>query len=201
MCGGWACQCNPPKHFYEYKGKPLIQRTIELLQKYGVDDIAITTSPNRVELYEQFGVEVIPYEANNVPFVWLDAFYPTDEPVCYIFGDVVFSVGAIRTIVDTKTNDIEFFASAPPFAPDYPKKWAEPFAFKVMDQKRFRTCIEQTKLFTERGTWYRHPIAWELWQVIKGTAPNHIIYTNYTAINDFTCDIDYAEELDQWKTT
>lgn len=198
MCGGWACNCETPKHFFKYKGTPIVQRTINLLKKCGIKDIAITTSPGRVELYEQFGVEVIPYESNNVPFVWVDAFYPMDEPACYIFGDVVFSAKAIKTIIKTKTKDIDFFASAPPFAPNYPKTWAEPFAFKVEDQHRFRICIEQTKCFTQMGTWYRHPIAWELWQVIKGTAPNKIIYDNYVAINDYTCDVDYVEEIRQW---
>jgi hypothetical protein len=201
MCGGPSCKWKVPKHLFIYKGTPIVKRTIDLLKKSGikVSDIAITTSPDCVEKYAQFGVEVIPYEAHNKPFFWLDAFYPTYDPVCYLFGDVVYSSKAIKTIVKTKTDSIEFFASAPPFAPNYPKKWAEPFAFKVVDQDTFRRCIQTARENKNQHVWYRHPITWELWQVIKGTPPNKIIYTNYTAINDYTCDVDNAKELKQWE--
>ena len=201
MCGGLACQWAKPKHFFEFEGKPILQRTIELLRECGVEDIAITTSPNRVDDYKVFGVDVIPYESNNKPFVWLDAFYPTYKPVCYIFGDVVFSPEAIKTIVETETNDIQFFASAPPFADNYPKKWAEPFAFKVQNVARFKHCVQTAKDLKWQHLWYRDPIAWELWQIIMNTPANKIIYNNYVAINDYTCDVDCEGELGQWKTT
>lgn len=202
MCGGYVCNWATPKHLYKYKGTPIIERTVNLLKKCGIkkEDIIITTSPKWVETYRQFGVEVIPYDSNKVPFVWLDAFYFIDEPVCYLFGDVVFSAKAIKTIIKTETDDIEFFASAPPFAKNYPKKWAEPFAFKVVNYKRFRECVLHTKECARYGLWYRRPpIAWELWQIIKHTRPNIINYTNYTVINDYTCDVDNPSELKQWQ--
>lgn len=200
MCGGFACDCEKPKHFFEFRGKPIVQRIVDLLKECGIDDIAITTSPNRVDDYKIFGVDVIPYNSNNKPFVWLDAFYPIKEPVCYIFGDVVFSPEAIKTIVETPTDDIEFFASAPPFAPEYPKLWAEPFAFKAQNFERFRACVCNAKEMDSQHVWYRRPpIAWELWQVIKNTVPNKIVYNNYVVINDYTCDVDYEGELSQWE--
>ena len=201
MCGGWACDCDLPKHLYEFRGKPILQRTIELLRNNGVEDIAITTSPSRVSNYEHLGVEIIPYESNNRPFVWLDAFYLMNDPVCYLFGDVVYSDNAIKTIVETEVTDIEFFASAPPFAPEYPKKWAEPFAFKVVNNRKFNTCVIKAKDYQKYGVWYRMAISWELWQVIKETRPNTIVYDNYTAINDYTCDVDSWAELEQWNNT
>ena len=200
MCGGWACYCDTPKHLLKFKDEPIIARTIRLLKNCGVDDIAITTSPSRTHIFDEFGVEIIPYESCNKPFVWLDAFYPIKEPVCYIFGDVAFSPEAIKTIVETQTDDIEFFASAPPFAPEYPKSWAEPFAFKVQNFERFRACVCNAKEMDSQHVWYRRPpIAWELWQVIKNTVPNKIVYNNYVVINDYTCDVDYEGELSQWE--
>ena len=202
MCGGFACQWAKPKHFFEFEGKPIVQRTVDLLKECGVEDIAITTSPNRMDDYKIFGVDVIPYDSNHTPFVWLEAFYPTYEPVCYIFGDVIFSPEAIKTIVETETDDIEFFASAPPFAKNYSKTWAEPFAFKVQNYGRFKHCVQTAKDMDEQHVWFRRPpIAWELWQVIKGTPPNRICYDNYVVINDYTCDVDYEYELNLWKTT
>lgn len=201
MCGGYVCNWDTPKHLFLYQGKPIVQRTIYLLKEAGVpeEDIAITTSPKCVEKYEGFGVEVIPYESNNEPFVWVDAFYPTTEPTCYIFGDVIFSPEAIKTIVDTKVLDIEFFASAPPFAPEYKKCYAEPFAFKVMNQCKFQSSILAVKEKDKCKLFNRMPIAWELWQVIKDTQLNHIDYTNYVVINDYTCDVDDEKELEEWQ--
>ena len=38
-----------------------------------------------------------------------------------------------------------------------------------------------------------------VWQVIKNTVPNKIVYNNYVVINDYTCDVDYEGELSQWE--
>jgi hypothetical protein len=199
MCGGTYDKWDRPKHLTELKGEPLVARTIRLLRENGVEDIAISSNS---ALFEQFGVPVLHHDN---PYVntgdsesktpWLDAFYPTDKPVCYIFGDVVFSPYAIKKIVETKTDDIEFFASSPPFSKNYCREWAEPFAFKVVNTKRFFECIEKTKEYEKQGKFYRQPISWELWQVIKGTELGKIDYKNYTIINDYTCDVDKPEDI------
>lgn len=187
MCG-W---CDPefpiPKQLTKLRGETVVERTIRLLRENGIEDISISSNN---PLFEGLGVPVLHHENR----VWLDAFYPTDEPTCYIFGDVIFSPQAIKTIVETETDDVEFFASAPPFSPEYPKKWAEPFAFKVRDQASFRLSIMRTKSLVASGS-LRRGISWDLWTVHKGTPLNRIIYTNYTAINDYTCDIDHGCEL------
>lgn len=201
MCGGYACDWEVPKHLWKYKGTPILKRTIDLLKKNGIKDILVTTEEHCVEKYSEFGAEVIPYKSNNVPYFWVDCFYKVDEPVCYLFGDVVFSAKAIKTIIKTETDDIEFFASAPPFALNYPKDFAEPFAFKVQDVERFWKCVDKTKWYDANHYFYRDAIAWELWQVICGTPLNRIYYDNYTVINDYTCDLDWEYELDQWNTT
>lgn len=128
-----------------------------------------------------------------------EAFYPTDEPACYIFGDVVFSPAAIKTIVNTNTDSIEFFASAPPFSRQFPKKSAEPFALKVVNQKYFKICIEECKNAANLGYFRRQPIMWELWQIIKRTPLNIIDYTNYKAINDYTSDIDSGKDIEYFQ--
>jgi len=199
MAGGTYAKWDRPKHLTELKGEPLVARTIRLLKENGVNDIAISSNN---ELFEHFGVPVLKHDN---PFTlpkdgraktpWLDAFYPMDKPVCYLFGDVVFSPEAIKTIVETQTDSIEFFASAKPLPRIYPKHWAEPFAFKVKDTEQFFNAIEATKQLDEQGLFKRQPVAWELWQVIKDTPLNKVDYTNYTVINDYTCDIDVPEDV------
>lgn len=199
MCGGTYDKWDRPKHLTELKGEPLVARTIRLLRENGVEDIAISSNS---ALFEQFGVPVLRhYNPYTLPIndravtPWLDAFYPMEFPVCYIFGDVVFSPEAIKAIVETDTDSIEFFASAKPLPPIYPKHWAEPFAYKVKDTRRFFKAIEVTKQYDEQGLFKRQPVSWELWQVIKGTPLNKVDYTNYHVINDYTCDIDTPDDI------
>ena len=190
MCGSNHPYINDvPRQLVEVKGERVVDRTIRLLRDCGITDIALTSLDRN---FEDCGVEVIRYDSHGP---WVNCFLPRSEPTCYIFGDVYFSYSAIEKIVNTQTDDIEFFASAPPFSTEYPKPWGEPFAFKVVDQEGFRNAIEKVKKLMNQFN--RHPIAWELWQVIKGTPINQIDYTNFTVINDYTCDIDCEADIEQ----
>ena len=192
MCGG-DYHWDVPRQLHTIHSEAIVARTIRLLRENGIplSDIFISATDDR---FGCFGVVMLKH--NNTygnDGRWLDAFYPMQEPVCYIFGDVVFSHDAIKTIVNTDTPDIEFFASSKPFDKRYFKRWAEPYAFKVVDTDLFRSCITVTNHYSDIGLFHREPIAWELWQVIKGTPLNDIDYTNYTVINDYTCDCDSEE--------
>ena len=191
MCGGTYTHWETPKHLSIVNGEPIIARTIRLLKENGVTDIYLSTNN---PVFEQFGLPILHHENTlGKGGMWLEGFYPTDEEVCYIFGDVVFSPDAIKTIVNTDTNDIEFFASAPPFAKNYIKPYAEPFAFKVKNQTHFKQALSEVRALKDQ--FKRDPIAWEVWQVIKGTPINKIDYTNFTVINDYTCDIDNKRDI------
>lgn len=193
MCGGSAFKLSLPKPMTEVGGEMLVHRTIRLLRESGVSDIAISSTDMR---FQSFGVPMLIHtnpEYTDANYRWLNAFFPVYEPTCYIFGDVFYSPEAIETIVKTYTDDIEFFASAPPFSKIYKRSWAEPFAFKVVNYKRFFDCVKLAKQYEDAGKFHRKAISWELWQVIKDTPLNKIDYTNYTVINDYTVDID-----DEW---
>ena len=201
MCGGQYKAWEQPRQLTEINGEPIVARTIRLLCENEIENKNIAISSN-LDGFENFGVKVLkhdnPYKTADFDGgegYWVDGFYPTKEPVCYIFGDVVFSEDAIKTIVETETDSIEFFASAPPFDPRFTKRWAEPFAFKVKNNIRFGLCIDNVRMFERMGFFKRRAIAWELWQVIMGTPLNLIDYTNYTVINDWTCDIDEPEDI------
>lgn len=200
LCGGQYDKWTIPKHLTQIKGESIVQRTIRLLRECGVTDIAI--SSNNPQFYENMGVPIITHQNNYRLGLekdygdWLDAFCPIQEPTCYIYGDVVFSKEAIQKIIDTETTSIEFFASAPPFEERYCKPWAEPFAYKVVNISHFFESIEMAKKYEKEGCFYRKPVSWELWQVIKGTPLGKIDYSNYTVINDYTCDIDSPEDVE-----
>ena len=203
MAGGKYDIFKTPKQLFNINGEVLIERTIRLLRKNGIKDIYISTDN---PAFDYLGD--IPKLKHNNSYelkdgklygYWVDAFYPTDEPTCYIFGDVYFSDEAIKKIIDTETKDIELFGSAPPFSDFYPKQWIEPFALKVVDTNHLKESIQKTKELAKEGKFWREtPIMWELWTVIKNvplqTKANEYIY-NYTAINDYTTDVDDIKDV------
>ena len=194
MCGGIYPQFETPRQMTRVFDETLAGRTIRLLKENGVKNIAISTTLDGFEVY---GVPILRHNNRyhyTVNTEWLDAFYPTPAPVCYIFGDVYFSPQAIKTIVEYKTDDVMFFASGPyAFGQGYIKDWAEPFAFKVENAEYFHKCIKITKEKKSEGAFVRNPISWELWQVIRNTEIN-VIKNNYCQINDYTCDIDEPDD-------
>ena len=195
MCGGDYPQFETPKQLIWLGTECIVQRTIRLLKEAGAEDIAIST--NKRSTFEKFGLPIID-QTEYDRGIWLYGAFPeSKEPCTYIFGDVIFSSEAIKTIVNSTTDDIEFFASAAPFAKEYTKVWAEPFAFKVVNQAKFRRSIDETIRLYQANHLSRC-IAWELWQVIKGTQLNNII-VNYSVIRDFTCDCDSNQDLTEIK--
>jgi choline kinase len=204
MCGGDYVKWEKPRHLPIVNGEELEARTIRLLRENGIEDIAISTNN---PIYKKFNIPILHHDnyyiANGIGHVkgdWFNAFYPTYEPACYIFGDVYFSPDAIKKIVETETNDIELFGSKPPFASNYIKTHIEPFALKVMNQKHLRESIQKTREWDKQNKFWRKPIIWELFTVIKN-APLQKTLDEYTAdyvgINDYTCDIDFPEDIEK----
>lgn len=210
MCGGDYQNWETPKQLLKINGEEVVARTIRLLKESGAEDIAITSNN---PAFENFDVPVLHHD-NNFKVLskdgkvtgcegwWVDAFYPTDEPTTYLFGDVVYSPDAIQLIMITPADEIEFFASAPPYDERYFKPYQEPFAFKVINPDRLRRGIADCKKNAENDMFWRHPIAWELW-----TSINHgvlekrrdVYNDRYTAIRDYTCDIDTKEDVAQFE--
>lgn len=202
MCGGQYANWDTPRQLEKINGEPIVARTIRLLRENGIDDIAISADN---PLFEEFGVPVLRHNNNyyargynDMEGDWFNAFYPTNEPTCYVFGDVVFSPEAIKKIVNTETDDMEFFGSKEPFASNYVKNHVEPFALKVVNTNHLKEAIEKTRELDRQGKFWRKPIMWELWTIIKDAPlqvrPNE--YTaEYVAINDYTCDIDGKNDI------
>lgn len=202
MCGGnYKTYWETPRQLMKIKDEVLVERTIRQLKENGITDISISTNNKE---FDYLGVPILKHEnsyrteGKELLGYWCDAFYLTDEPTCYIFGDVYFSDEAIKTIINTDTDDIEFFASMPPFAINYPKNHVEPFALKVVDTDHLKSAIQKTKQLEDEGKFWRKAIMWELWTVIKDVplqkGPDDYIY-NYVAINDYTSDIDRQQDI------
>ena len=202
MCGGEYTKWETPRQLLLFKGEMIVARTIRMLRERGITDIAISSNN---PVFEQFDVPLLhhtnhytAWEYNACEGSWCNAFYPTDEPTCYLFGDVVYSPAALDKIIATETDDIIFFGSAPPFPSCYPKPWIEPFAFKVVDTDHLHRAVADVLRLEAEGRFGRRPIAWEVWNVISRGPDgdvNTIHYDSYIHINDWTTDIDKPSEI------
>lgn len=189
-----------PRQLVEINGEPLIKRTIRLLRENGIDDIIIIAKDER---FDNFGVER--YDPQNSDYdyttgtgYWINAF-PIEllnEPLCFIWGDVYYSENAIKTIVETDTDDLLFFCTYNNQDEKYIKHHDEPLAYKVVDYEIFKKHIEIIKKAKDDGLCCREPIVWELYRSINGQDINvHKMTDKYIAINDESCDIDSKEDL------
>lgn len=203
MCGGEYKQFEKPRQLSVVCGEELVERTIRLLRENGITDIAISTNN---PIFEKFNVPILKHKndyvvsENNktISGQWFNAFYPTEEPVCYIFGDVYFSPEAIKTIVETETDDIELFGSKKPFTSNYMKEHEEPYALKVANPKHLKEAIEEARRLDEEHKFWRKPIVWELFTVIKNAplqTKRDEYTTDYVGISDYTVDIDRPEDV------
>ena len=199
MAGGEYKKFGIPKPLIEVKGETLIERTTKLLKQNGINDIYISSNNPEFDKYgvrlENKNNDFIVYENGTSKGYWLDAFYPTNEPTCYIFGDVYFTENAIKTIVEYESTENILFGTGCAKNLEH-KNWGEPFAYKVNKIEEFKNgIVEVKKLFDEKKT-ARHPIVWELYRYLHNLDINiQNITTDYVVIDDGTIDIDSPEQV------
>lgn len=225
MCGGKYKEFETPKHLLKINDEVIVERTIRLLKENGITDIAISTDN---PAFDYLDVPKLrhenKFEANgdkekiNSKYCWLNAYYPMEEPCCYIHGDVYFSEEAIKTIVNTKVKNTMFFCTFDWSDGEKDKrnyKGREPFAYKVVNQKLFRNAINDLLRMVDEGKFKngKPPICWQLYRYLNNldlnynakewTEINNIFQTkgDYVVINDYTTDIDHPEDakvLEEW---
>lgn len=212
---GGKYEFKTPKQLLKVNGEQLVARTIRLLKENGIENIYISATDKR---FEKFGVPVLKhnndYEHITNKGSWLDAYYPTEEPTCYLHGDVYFSPEAIKKIINAKTNDSLFICTFDGNDKLFIRnkmntKGREPFGYIVVNQKRFREGIEYLKSIQDE--FKIHPFSWHLYRYLNGmdlckdateyTQINDIFYgsKNYLIINDYTRDIDNPNEIEEFE--
>ena len=217
MAGGIYETVLRPRPLCVINGETLIERTIRILRELGVTDIAVSTNEEN-DCFDFLDVEIIKMkngykcalveEGNLEKFkatgYWCDAFYHTDEPVCYLMGDTFYSYAALKQIVETPVENqfgISFFGTDAPFALGYPKKWQEPLAFKVENQTLLHNACKVFKelkdLGPEKWPFCRNPIAWEFAQICCSYPVNRsIVHTPlFVGVHSFASDVDHESDI------
>lgn len=187
----WGNYKGVPKHLITVEGETILERTIRLLIKLGIDktDIWVTSSDPR---YKTIWNNTIPQSIKDCE---LERFEESliNGPVCYLYGDVYYTEPAMQTIIETDTDDILFFGS----------DW-EIFAIKVKEINKFLNEKHKVKEKYMTGELNRC-IGWEIYRSLHGLLmedeydfDNHKITDDYVKILDETCDFDYPTEYEEW---
>ena len=177
----WHNHLGVPKHLIEIGGETLLARTTRLLKENGIEDYIITCSDER---YKQYG-ETTPQTHNDCEIDRFEEF--EDKEVCYLYGDVYYTEEAMRTIVNTNTDDILFFGS--PF---------EIFAIKIVNKKDFFRHKAIVKDLYLNGKIDRC-IGWEVYRSMYHIPFNeHKVFRNYCLLLDDTDDIDFPEDYEEF---
>lgn len=225
MAGGKYDEFKTPKQLLEINGEVIIERTIRLLRENGITDISISTNN---PVFEYLNVPILKHnnefvcyggnETKASKYCWLNAYYPTKKPCCYLHGDVYYSDEAIKTIINTKVKDTMFFCTFDWNDGEKDKrnfKGREPFGYKVENQEVFRYAINKIMDMVDRGDFRNNlpPLSWTLYRFLNGydikrdakeyTEVNNIFQSvgDYVVINDYTTDIDHLEDvkrLEEW---
>lgn len=200
MCGGNYKDFEKHKALSFIRGEILIERTIKLLQQFGIEEWYISTNDPDFDkygniLHHENNFEV---ENGNVRGYWVDAFYPTEKPTIYLHGDVYYTEDAMSKILNLNPSVNTLVGNDLPRNPQH-LNIGEPFGWIIVDQKPFREAIEKTKKLQDEGKLERgYAISWELYRVLNNLDVNkmYILDESYLPITDSTIDVDYPEQID-----
>ena len=201
MCGGYYENFKEHKALSVINGEPLVKRTIRLLLEQGkYENVFISSNDDRFKEYGKILKHENSFRLENgkVKGYWVDAYYPTNEPTIYLHGDVYYTKEAISKILNLNPSVNTFIGNK--YALNIEKKKVgEPFGWIIVDQKSFREAINETKRLQDEGKVDRHPISWELYQVLNGHDINgfDISEDTYLAIYDETDDVDSPAKIEE----
>lgn len=200
MCGGTYSEFEKHKALSVVNGETLVERTIRLLKENGITDYYITGNDD----FKQYGKvlkhkNTYKFEDGKGSGYWVDAYYPTEEPVIYLHGDVYYTENAIKKILELNPKANTMIGNKYALNKEHIKV-GEPFGWIVIDQKEFRNAIDKTKKLQDEGKVERGiAISWELYEVLNGYDVNDFIITEntYLVIDDETDDVDTPHKIDE----
>ena len=201
MCGGVYDDFKIHKALSIINGESLIERTIRLLKENGIKDYYISSNEN---IFSKYGKVIkhensFRYENEKSKGYWVDAYYPTTDPVIYLHGDVYYTDNAIKKILNLNPKVNTMIGNKYAINKEH-KKIGEPFGWIVVNQHEFRKAIDKCKKLQDEGKIDRgYAISWELYEVLTGRDVNDFIITEdtYLVIDDETIDIDSPWQIEE----
>lgn len=200
MCGGYYDTFEKHKSLSVINGEQLIERTIRLLKENGIKDIYISSNEKGFEKYTNVLHHKNTFKEinGNVEGYWVDAYYPTKEPVIYLHGDVYYTDEGIKKILNLNPTQNTFIGNSIALNKEH-MNWGEPFGWIIPEPNKFFTAIEETKKLQDEGKLERgYAISWELYRVHYGLDPNKMFIIDGTyLVLDNTYDIDKPYQIEE----
>ena len=201
MCGGVYDNFEKHKSLSIINGETLLERTIRLLKQNNIDNYYISSNDDDFKKYGKVlkHTNTYKYENGKIKGYWVDAYYPTNEPVIYLHGDVYYSEDAIKKILNLNPKVNTMIGNKYALNTEH-KKVGEPFGWIVINQEEFRKAIDKCKKLQDEGKIDRgYAISWELYEVLNGYDINDFIITEdtYLVIDDETIDIDAPWQIEE----
>lgn len=126
----WNNYDNHSKHLCVINGETIIGRTVRLLNEMGISDVIITSHNPEMEFEGATRYE--PKDNNEEIDRFTYEFL--DEEVTFLYGDTYYNEDALHKIIETKTDDILFFATSTSIV-----------GVKVIDYVQFKQYIDYIK--------------------------------------------------------
>ena len=145
----WNNHDNIPKHFVIVIGETIISRVVRLIRKYDKDaDVIITSHDLRYEIAGARRYE----PKNNV--LEIDRFTEEliEDNMCFLYGDTYYSEEAMKLIVDTEVEDLQFFGTERSIV-----------AIKIKDSSVFKYHVDNVRNLFLKGK-IEQCIGWQVYQ-------------------------------------
>ena len=183
-----------PKQLIKIDGRTLLQRTVDLLCREGIEDIWITTHNPAFE--DDNASTYAP--KNNVHC--LDKLHACKDlwicPTAFLYGDVYYSQEAIQKIVHTPVKDRFLFFGRMNIS-YYTEHYHEIFCKKIEDFDYLEECINWIKTYEPS-----YGGGWELYRRMCGVELDkiriHTPYDHWINIDDLTDDFDEYDHYLKW---
>lgn len=185
MCAGkadrWNNYLGVRKQEIKINGEKLIDRTIRLLRENGIKDILITTHKDSKPFNVNVG-QIINYWDYEI-----ERFIPVNDKAIYLYGDVYYTVEAMRAIV---REDYVFFGRTHE-SNMTGKNYRELFAVKCDGQKLQKYVKRVIDLYIKGKI--NRCIGWELYDAYNESEPTQVYETD-----DMTEDFDTPEDYEEY---
>lgn len=143
-----------PKHLAEVEGEPILGRTVRLLNEMTDknSEVIVTSHDERYEFKGSRRYEPL----NNK--LEIDRFTAEliEDNTCFLYGDTYYTDKALRTIIETETEDLIFFGNSKSIV-----------AVKIKDSQLFEQHVKHVKDLFLSGKIERC-VGWQVYQSFTG---------------------------------
>ncbi len=170
----WNNFDNHSKHLCIVNGETIIGRTVRLLKEKRIEDVIITSHNPAMEFVGAKRYEPISNneEIDRFTYEFLD------EEITFLYGDTYYSENTIDKIIETKTDDILFFANSTSIV-----------GIKVVNHQKFKGYIDYIKENNIVGK------GWTVYQLSNGLPlGSKEARENLIVVSDDNCNVDSPTE-------